>query len=213
MKSTDMKRIEYALAALLLLCSCQEKIDYWMTDEATATMDRIVGEYVPVSAEWSEGRIDLNGDGISDSDFLTELSTAMGGRFDYMDHLNVDMDETFAYKVEIVWDCMVAELYLYPHWQPDVFWNPYSLYEDFEIGTDGTFPQSLTFPGREFEDDTGYHKQIYVFKDIVCEFKGSDALSIKAETVFYDYASESAQRGTVTYFFKCVSGKGKKSGH
>lgn len=51
MKSTDMKRIEYALAALLLLCSCQEKIDYWMTDEATATMDRIVGEYVPVSAE------------------------------------------------------------------------------------------------------------------------------------------------------------------
>lgn len=204
-----MRRIEYALAALLLLCSCQEKIDYWMTDAATATMDRIVGEYVPVSAEWSEGRIDLNGDGISDSDFLTELSTAMGGRFDYMDHLNVDMDETFAYKVRIVWDCRVAELYIYPHWQPDVFWNLYSLYEDFEIGTDGRFPQSLTFPGREFEDDTGYHKQIYVFKDIVCEFKDFDVLSIKAETVFYDYSSESVQRGTVTYFFKCVSGKGK----
>ena len=102
MKSTDMKRIEYALAALLLLCSCQEKIDYWMTDEATATMDRIVGEYALESAEWSEGRIDLNDDGISDPDFLTELSAAMGGRFDYMDHLNVDMDETFAYKVRIV---------------------------------------------------------------------------------------------------------------
>lgn len=209
MKSTDMKRVEYVLAGFLLLCSCQEKIDCWMTDAATATMDRIVGEYVLESAEWSGGLIDLNDDGISDPDFLTELSTAMGGRLDYMDHLKVDMDETFAYKVGIVWECRVAELYLYTHRQPDVFWNPYSLYEDFEIGTDGTFPQLLTFPGREFEDDTGYHKQLYVFKDIVCEFKGSDALSIKAETVFYDYASESVQRGTVTYSFKCVSGKGK----
>lgn len=209
MKSTDMKRIEYALAALLLLCSCQEKIDYWMSDAATATMDRIVGEYALESAEWSEGRIDLNDDGISDPDFLTELSTAMGGRLDYMDHLNVDMDETFAYKVRIVWECRVAELYIYPNWRSDVFWNPYSLYEDFEIGTDGTFQQSLTFPGREFEDDMGYKKQLYVFKDIVCEFKDFDVLSIKAETVFYDYSSESVQRGTVTYFFKCVSGKGK----
>ena len=131
----------------------------------------------------------------------------MGGR--ELRHLNVDMDETFAYKVRIVWDCRVAELYIYPNWRSDVFWNPYSLYEDFEIGTDGTFPQSLTFPGREFEDDMGYEKQLYVFKDIVCEFKDFDVLSIKAETVFYDYSSESVQRGTVTYFFKCVSGKGK----
>ena len=184
-----------------------------MTDAATATMDRLVGDYVLESAEWSEGRIDLNDDGISDPDFLTELSTALGGREDEMRHLNVDMDETFAYKVRIVWECRVAELYVYPNWRSDVLWNPYSLYEDFEIGTDGTFQQSLTFPGREFEDDTGYHKQIYVFKDIVCEFKEPDALSIKAETVFYDYASESVKRGTVTYFFKCVSGKGKKSGH
>ena len=87
------------------------------------------------------------------------------------------------------------------------------MYEAFEIEADGTFPQSLTFPGREFEDDMGYEKQLYVFKDIVCEFKDFDVLSIKAETVFYDYASESVKRGTVTYFFKCVSGKGKKSGH
>ncbi len=203
-----MKRIEYVLAALLPLCSCQEKIDYWMTDAATATMDRIVGEYVLESAEWSGGGIDLNDDGISDPDFLTELSTAMGGRWDHMDHLNVDMDETVAYKVRIVWECRVAELYLYTHRQPDVRWNPYSLYEDFEIGTDGTFPQSLTFPGRELEDDTRHYKRFYVFKDIVCEFKEVDALSIKAETVFYDYVSESVQRGTVTYSFKCVSGKG-----
>ena len=103
-----MKRIEYALATLLLLCSCQEKIDYWMSDAATATMDRIVGEYALESAEWSEGRIDLNDDGISDPDFLTELSTAMGGR--ELRHLNVDMDETFAYKVRIVWECRVAQL-------------------------------------------------------------------------------------------------------
>ena len=202
-----MKRIEYALATLLLLCSCQEKIDYWMSDAATATMDRIVGEYALESAEWSEGRIDLNDDGISDPDFLTELSTAMGGR--ELRHLNVDMDETFAYKVRIVWECRVAQLYVYPNWRSEVWWEPYSLYEAFEIEADGTFPQSLTFPGREFEDDMGYKKQLYVFKDIVCEFKDFDVLSIKAETVFYDYSSESVQRGTVTYFFKCVSGKGK----
>lgn len=205
-----MKRIEYAIVGLLTLCSCQEKIDYWMTDAATATMDRIVGEYALESAEWSEGRIDLNDDGISDPDFLTELSAALGGRGDELRHLNVDMDETFAYKVRIVWECRVSELYIYSHGRSEVWWEPYSLYEDFEIGADGTFPQSLTFPGREFEDDMGFKKQIYLFKNIVCEFKGSDALSIKAETVFYDYASESVQRGTVTYSFKCVSGKGKK---
>ena len=209
MKSTDMKRIEYALAALLLLCSCQEKIDYWMTDAATATMDRLVGEYVLESIDWSLGAVDLDGDGVADPDFANEIAAVRPGSGSYA-RLSVDMDGSERYMVRIDWvGCAVADIEYFSgrSWQI-VNWNTFNPGGRIELDEDGNYAVvSMTSPV-DYDEFSGKEERVYCMKNMEYVFEGTDRLIFKAETAVYDYATDSVQRGTVTYSFRCVSGKG-----
>ena len=208
-----MKRIEYALAGLLTLCSCQEKIDYWMTDAATATMDRIVGEYVLESIDWSLGAVDLDGDGVADPDFAKEVAAVWSGSDGYT-RLSVDMDGSERYMVKIDWvGCVVAEIDYYPgrNWQI-VNWHNFNPSGRIEIDKDGNYTVTSMASPVEYDEFSGKEERVYCIKNMEYSFEGTDRLIFKAETAVYDYATASIQRGTMTYSFKCVSGKGKDAG-
>lgn len=184
-----------------------------MTDAATATMDRLVGEYVLESIDWSLGAVDLDGDGVADSDFAKEITAVRPG--DIYTRLSVDMDGNERYMVRIDWvGCVVADIEYYPgrSWQI-INWNFFKVGGTIEFDKDGNYTVTPVASPVEYDEFSGKEERVYCIKDMEYSFEGSDRLIFKAETAVYDYATDSIQRGTVTYFFKCVSGKGKKSGH
>ena len=210
MKSIDMKRIEYVLAGLLLLCSCQEKIDYWMTDAATATMDRIVGEYVLESIGWSLGPVDLDGDGMAYADFAKELFAAYPYRYEDYSRLTVDMDGQERYKVKVNWSCCLVEDIDYRAGRSYQMmnWRTFPVGGEIELDEDGNI---VSFPYNSFIDYdnvNGRQEEVCYLRNAEYSFEDNDRLIFKAETAVFDYASDSVLRGEVTYFFKCVSGKG-----
>lgn len=203
-----MKRIEYALVGLLTLCSCQEKINYWMTDAATATMDRLVGEYVLESIDWSLGAVDLDGDGVADSDFAKEITAVRPG--DIYTRLSVDMDGNERYMARIDWvGCVVADIEYYPgrSWQI-INWNFFKVGGTIEFDKDGNYTVTPVASPVEYDEFSGKEERVYCIKDMEYSFEGSDRLIFKAETAVYDYVTDCIQRGTMTFSFKCVSGKG-----
>ncbi len=205
-----MKRIEYVLVSLLALCSCHEKIDCWMTDAATATMDRLVGEYVLESIDWSPGAVDLDGDGVADPDFAKEIAAVRSGNDGYA-RLSVEMDANERYMAKIDWvGCAVADIEYWPgrSWQ-NVNWNVFKVGGKIEFDKDGNYSVTPVASPVEYEELSGKEERVCCIKDMAYSFEGSDRLIFKAETVVYDYAADSIRRGTVTYSFKCVSGKGK----
>ena len=209
MKSTDMKRIEYVLAGLLLLCSCQEKIDYWMTGAATATMDRLVGEYALESIDWSLGAVDLDGDGVADPDFAKEIAAVRPGSGSYA-RLSVNMDGSERYMASIDWlGCAVADIEYFPgrSWQV-VNWNTFNPGGRIELDEDGNYAVVSMASPVDYDEFSGKEERVYCMKNMEYAFEGTDCLIFRAETAVYDYATDSVQRGTVTYSFRCVSGKG-----
>ena len=208
-----MKRIEYLVAPLLLLlCSCQEKIDYWMTDAATATMDRIVGEYVLESIGWSLGPVDLDGDGVADPDFAKEMDSVWLSRFDEFSHLTVNMVGNERYKARMDWTfCPVAEInYVVGRSWQNVHWMMFLAGGEIELDEAGNI---VSFPGfssyTDYDNVNGPREDVCYLRYPKYSFEGTDRLVFTADTAIYDYASDTVQRGTVTYSFKCVSGKGK----
>lgn len=208
-----MKSIEYLVAPLLLLlCSCQEKIDYWMTDAATVTMDRIVGEYVLESISWSLGPVDLGGDGVADPDFTKEMAAEFLSRFEDLSHLTVKMVGNERYKARMNWAfCPVAEInYVVGRSWQNVHWMMFPAGGEIELDEDGNI---VSFPGfthsYDYDKVDGRREEVCYLRHPTYSFEGDGRLVFTADTAVYDYASDTVQRGTVTYSFKCVSGKGK----
>ncbi len=209
-----MKRIGYALSGLLALCSCQEKIDCWMTDAATATMDKLVGEYVLESIDWSPGLIDLDGDGVADPDLVKEMRAADPSSYHYYSRLTVDMDGSKRYAAKVTWYCIPVEDidYCAGRSYQNVYWTIFPAGCEIEFDEDGNY---VTYPYNSYSDyDSvdGRRETVRYLRSVRYSFEETDRMVFKAETALYDYASDSVQRGTVTYSFKCVSGKGNTSG-
>lgn len=207
-----MKRIEYALVCLMLLCSCQDKIDYWMTDAATATMDRIVGEYALESIGWSLGPVDLDGDGIADPDFAKEMFAAYPYRYDEYSRLTVDMDGGERYVAEINWSCcMVADIdYCAGRSYQMVNWRTFPVGARIELDKDGNFEIIPNNSYIDYDNVDGRREEVCYLRHAEYSFEDTGRLIFTAETAVFNYASDSVLRGEVTYSFKCVSGKGKK---
>ena len=72
-----MNKINFALALALTFMAAvagdKNKVVYDMTDAARAAMDRLVGEYELVGAEWDGSPVDLNGDGVASASIFNEL--------------------------------------------------------------------------------------------------------------------------------------------
>lgn len=209
-----MKRIEYALACLLLLCSCQDKIDYWMTDAATDTMDRLVGEYVLESISWSIGPVDLDGDGMADPDFAKEMFAAYPYRYEEYSRLTVDMDGEERYVAEINWSCCLVEDIDFRAGRSYqmINWRTFPVGGRIELDEEGNFEIIPNKSYIDYDNVDGRQEEVCYLRHAEYSFENFGRLIFKAETALYDYASDCVQRGTVTYSFKCVSGKGKSSG-
>jgi hypothetical protein len=205
-----MKRLTSIFLASLLLCSCQEKIDWWMTEAATLTMDRLVGEYALESVSWSGGAVDLDGDGTVMQDFASELAAANPDYRSRYSRVAVDMDENVSYEVRIRWDCCMVEDIEYDRIGSlrHARWLTFPAGGTVEIGRDGSYTVCPVVSSENYDDDS----RICYLRNRKLSFPETGRLMFKAETAFYDCISGLIQRGTITYSFKCISGKGEGEG-
>ena len=91
-----MKRIEYALVGLLTLCSCQEKIDYWMTDAEGTKLGGVAEGATKVEASETNGNVKING---VDTKVYTEPSDVVHGAIATDTEVTEMLNEVFAATV------------------------------------------------------------------------------------------------------------------
>ena len=115
-----MNKINFALALTLTLMAAiacdKDKVSYDMTDAARAAMDRLVGEYELVGAEWDGAPVDLNGDGVASASIFDELKEVP----DLTDETGIEIDMTVPYRTTVRISLLIEDIYLNTS---SAFWN------------------------------------------------------------------------------------------
>lgn len=199
-----MRKINFALALALTLMAAiacdKDKVEYDMTDAARAAMDRLVGEYELVGADWDGAPVDLNGDGVASASIFDELKEVP----DLTDEIGIEIDMTAPYLTSVRISLLIEEIYLNTS---IAFWNKSVYTPRFSVDSSGNYDLGIDPYYGKVSDDG--RCQGYFYKMNV-RLEGDDILYLSGYTVLRDERSGQPVKGTLTYKFKCVSGKGKK---
>ena len=198
-----MNKINFALALTLTLMAAvacdKDKVSYDMTDAARAAMDRLVGEYELVGAEWDGAPVDLNGDGVASASIFDELKEVP----DLTDEIGIEIDMTAPYWTSVRISLLIEEIYLNTS---IAFWNKSVFTPKFSVDSSGNYDLGIDPYYGKVSDDG--RCQGYFYKMNV-RLEGDDILYLSGYTVLRDDRSGQPVNGTLVYKFKCVSGKGK----
>lgn len=198
-----MNKINFALALALTFMAAvacdKNKVEYDMTDAARAAMDRLVGEYELVGAEWDGAPVDLNRDGVASASIFDELKEVP----DLTDEIGIEIDMTAPYLTSVRISLLIEEIYLNTS---IAFWNKSVFTPKFSVDSSGNYDLGIDpYYGKVSDDD---RCQGYFYKMNV-RLEGDDILYLSGYTVLRDDRSGQPVNGTLVYKFKCVSGKGK----
>lgn len=198
-----MNKINFALALALTFMAAvacdKNKVVYDMTDAARAAMDRLVGEYELVGAEWDGAPVDLNDDGVASASIFDELKAVP----DLTDEIGIEIDMTAPYRTSVRISLLIEEIYLNTS---IAFWNKSIFTPKFSVDSSGNYDLGIDPYYGKVSDDS--RCQGYFYKMNV-RLEGDDILYLSGYTVLRDDRSGQPVNGTLTYKFKCVSGKGK----
>lgn len=199
-----MRKINFAITLALTLMAAiacdKNKVEYDMTDAARAAMDRLVGEYELVGAEWDGAPVDLNGDGVASASIFDELKEVP----DLTDEIGIEIDMTAPYLTSVRISLLIEEIYLNTS---IAFWNRSVYTPRFSVDSSGNYDLGIDPYYGKVSDDG--RCQGYFYKMNV-RLEGDDILYLSGYTVLRDDRSGQPVNGTLVYKFKCVSGKGKK---
>lgn len=198
-----MRKINFAITLALILMAAiacdKNKVEYDMTDAARAAMDRLVGEYELVGADWDGAPVDLNGDGVASASIFDELKEVP----DLTDEIGIEIDMTAPYRTSVRISLLIEEIYLNTS---IAFWNKSVFTPKFSVDSSGNYDLGIDPYYGKVSDDG--RCQGYFYKMNV-RLEGDDILYLSGYTVLRDDRSGQPVNGTLTYKFKCVSGKGK----
>ncbi len=198
-----MNKINFALALALTFMAAvacdKNKVVYDMTDAARAAMDRLVGEYELVGAEWDGAPVDLNDDGVASASIFDELKEVP----DLTDEIGIEIDMTAPYRTSVRISLLIEEIYLNTS---IAFWNKSVFTPKFSVDSSGNYDLGIDPYYGKVSDDG--RCQGYFYKMNV-RLEGDDILYLSGYTVLRDDRSGQPVNGTLVYKFKCVSGKGK----
>ena len=198
-----MTKINFALALALTFMAAvacdKNKVAYDMTDAARAAMDRLVGEYELVGAEWDGAPVDLNGDGVASASIFDELKEVP----DLTDEIGIEIDMAAPYRTSVRISLLIEEIYLNTS---IAFWNKSVFTPKFSVDSSGNYDLGIDPYYGKVSDDG--RCQGYFYKMNV-RLEGDDILYLSGYTVLRDDRSGQPVNGTLVYKFKCVSGKGK----
>ena len=198
-----MNKINFALALVLTLMAAiacdKDKVSYDMTEAGRAAMDRLVGEYELVGAEWDGASVDLNGDGVASASIFDELKEVP----DLTDEIGIEIDMTVPYRTSVSISLLIEDIYLNTS---SAFWNKRVYTPTFTVDSSGNYDLGIDPYYGKISDDgrcKGYFYKMNV------RLEGDDILYLSGYSVLRDERSAQTVTGTLTYKFKCVSGKGK----
>lgn len=198
-----MNKINFAISLALTLMAAvacdKNKVVYDMTDAARAAMDRLVGEYELVGAEWDGAPVDLNGDGVASASIFDELKEVP----DLTDEIGIEIDMAEPYRTSVRISLLIEEIYLNTS---IAFWNKSVFTPKFSVDSSGNYDLGIDPYYGKVSDDG--RCQGYFYKMNV-RLEGDDILYLSGYTVLRDDRSGQPVNGTLVYKFKCVSGKGK----
>jgi len=198
-----MRKINFAITLALTLMAAiacdKNKVEYDMTDAARAAMDRLVGEYELVGAEWDGAPVDLNGDGVASASIFDELKEVP----DLTDEIGIEIDMTAPYLTSVRISLLIEEIYLNTS---IAFWNKSVYTPKFSVDSSGNYDLGIDPYYGKVSDDS--RCQGYFYKMNV-RLEGDDMLYLSCYTVLRDDRSGQPVNGTLVYKFKCVNGKGK----
>ena len=198
-----MNKINFALSLALTFMAAvacdKNKVVYDMTDAARAAMDRLVGEYELVGAEWDGAPVDLNGDGVASASIFDELKEVP----DLTDEIGIEIDMAAPYRTSVRISLLIEEIYLNTS---IAFWNKSVFTPKFSVDSSGNYDLGIDPYYGKVSDDG--RCQGYFYKMNV-RLEGDDILYLSGYTVLRDDRSGQPVNGTLVYKFKCVSGKGK----
>ena len=199
-----MNKINFALALALTFMAAvacdKNKVEYDMTDAARAAMDRLVGEYELVGADWDGAPVDLNRDGVASASIFDELKEVP----DLTDEIGIEIDMTAPYLTSVRISLLIEEIYLNTS---IAFWNKSVYTPRFSVDSSGNYDLGIDPYYGKVSDDG--RCQGYFYKMNV-RLEGDDMLYLSGYTVLRDDRSGQPVTGTLVYKFKCVNGKGKK---
>lgn len=198
-----MNKINFAISLALTLMAAiacdKDKVSYDMTEAGRAAMDRLVGEYELVGAEWDGAPVDLNGDGVASSSIFDELKEVP----DLTDETGIEIDMTVPYRTSVSISLLIEDIYLNTS---SAFWNKRVYTPTFSVDSSGNYDLGIDPNYGKISDDgrcQGYFYKMNVW------LEGDDILYLSGYSVLRDERSAQPVTGTLTYKFKCVSGKGK----
>lgn len=198
-----MNKINFALALALTFMAAvacdKNTVVYDMTDAARAAMDRLVGEYELVGAEWDGAPVDLNGDGVASASIFDELKEVP----DLTDEIGIEIDMAAPYRTSVRISLLIEEIYLNTS---IAFWNKSVFTPKFSVDSSGNYDLGIDPYYGKVSDDS--RCQGYFYKMNV-RLEGDDMLYLSGYTVLRDDRSGQPVNGTLVYKFKCVNGKGK----
>lgn len=198
-----MNKIYFALALALTFMAAvacdKNKVVYDMTDAARAAMDRLVGEYELVGAEWDGAPVDLNDDGVASASIFDELKEVP----DLTDEIGIEIDMEAPYRTSVRISLLIEEIYLNTS---IAFWNKSVFTPKFSVDSSGNYDLGIDPYYGKVSDDG--RCQGYFYKMNV-RLEGDDILYLSGYTVLRDDRSGQPVNGTLVYKFKCVNGKGK----
>lgn len=198
-----MNKINFALALALTFMAAvacdKNKVVYDMTDAARAAMDRLVGEYELVGAEWDGAPVDLNDDGVASASIFDELKEVP----DLTDEIGIEIDMEAPYRTSVRISLLIEEIYLNTS---IAFWNKSVFTPKFSVDSSGNYDLGIDPYYGKVSDDG--RCQGYFYKMNV-RLEGDDMLYLSGYTVLRDDRSGQPVNGTLVYKFKCVNGKGK----
>lgn len=197
-----MTKINFVLALALTFVAAvacdKNKVVYDMTDAARAAMDRLVGEYELVGAEWDGAPVDLNDDGVASASIFDELKEVP----DLTDEIGIEIDMTAPYRTSVRISLLIEEIYLNTS---IAFWNKSIFTPKFSVDSSGNYDLGIDPYYGKVSDDS--RCQGYFYKMNV-RLEGDDILYLSGYTVLRDDRSGQPVNGTLVYKFKCVNGKG-----
>lgn len=198
-----MNKINFVRALTLTLMAAitcdKDKVSYDMTEAGRAAMDRLVGEYELVGAEWDGAPVDLNGDGVASASIFDELKEVP----DLTDEIGIEIDMTVPYRTAVRISLLIEDIYLNTS---SAFWNKRVYTPTFTVDSSGNYDLGIDPNYGKISDDG--RCQGYFYKMSV-RLEGDDILYLSGYSVLRDERSAQPVTGTLTYKFKCVSGKGK----
>ena len=198
-----MNKINFAISLALTLMAAiacdKDKVSYDMTEAGRAAMDRLVGEYELVGAEWDGAPLDLNGDGVASVSIFDELKEVPN----LTDEIGIEIDMAAPYRTTVRISLLIEDIYLNTS---SAFWNKRVYTPTFSVDSSGNYDLGIDPYYGKISDDG--RCQGYFYKMNV-RLEGDDILYLSGYSVLRDERSAQPVNGTLTYKFKCVSGKGK----